>query len=199
MDLKNKIVKKKAKVGVIGLGYVGLRILVDPYYLAWFARAYDFHTNFIELAAETNEAMPFYVVNLILREISKIPKKLEDVKILFLGVAFKKNVDDTRLSPALKIMEILIREGVRNIFYNDPFIPEVSLNGAKFKSIELTDENLRSFDLVVITTDHSAYDFDFIARNSRIIIDIRNATRKVKNSVAKIVKLGGGNYNQKQI
>ncbi|MCS7228524.1 MAG: UDP binding domain-containing protein [Candidatus Kryptonium sp.] len=197
--MKNKIVKKKAKVGVIGLGYVGLRILVDPYYLAWFARAYDFHTNFIELAAETNEAMPFYVVNLILREISKIPKKLEDVKILFLGVAFKKNVDDTRLSPALKIMEILIREGVRNIFYNDPFIPEVSLNGAKFKSIELTDENLRSFDLVVITTDHSAYDFDFIARNSRIIIDTKNATGKVKNSVAKIVKLGGGNYNQKQI
>ncbi|MEN3038820.1 MAG: nucleotide sugar dehydrogenase [Candidatus Kryptonium sp.] len=183
-----------------GPGIGGHCILVDPYYLAWFAKAYDFHTNFIELAAETNEAMPFYVANLILREISKIPKTLEDVRILFLGVAYKKNVNDTRLSPAFKIMEILINEGAKNIFYNDPFVPEVSLNGIKFKSIELTAESLNSFDLVVITTDHSVYDFDFIARNSRIIIDTRNATGKVKNNVAKIIKLGGGgNCNRKQI
>jgi len=178
-----------------GPGIGGHCILVDPYYLSWLARAYDFHTNFIELAAQTNESMPFYVANLILKELSKIPKTLKDAKILFLGVAFKKNVDDTRLSPALKIMEILLNEGAKNLFYNDPFVPEVEVNGFEFKSIELSKETLRDFDIIVITTDHSVYDFEFIVGNSKVIIDTRNATGKVKNCNAKIVKLGAGVKN----
>ena len=175
-----------------GPGIGGHCILVDPYYLSWFARAYDFHTNFIELAAETNESMPFYIVNLILKELSYLPKTLRDANILFLGVAFKKNVDDTRLSPAIKIMELLMKEGAQNIFYNDPYVPKIWVNSIELESIELNDERLREFDIVVITTDHSSYDFEFIAKNSRVIIDTRNATRNIKNCTAKIVKLGAG-------
>ncbi len=181
-----------------GPGIGGHCILVDPYYLSWLARAYDFHTNFIELAAETNESMPFYVVNLILKELSNIPRTLKEAKILFLGVAFKKNVDDTRLSPALKIMEILLNEGAKNLFYNDPFVPEVEVNGLKFKSIELKEKTLRDFDIVVITTDHSVYDFEFIVKNSKVVIDTRNATGKVKNYNTRIVKLGAGVKNSNE-
>ncbi len=181
-----------------GPGIGGHCILVDPYYLAWLARAYDFHTKFIELAAETNEYMPFYVANLILKELSNIPKTLKDVNILFLGVAFKRNVNDTRLSPALKIMEILMNEGAENIYYNDPFVPEIQVNGLELKSIELNDENLNKFDIVIITTDHTSYDFEFIAKNSKIIIDTRNATEHVKNSNARIVKLGARVKNQNE-
>jgi len=184
-----------------GPGIGGHCILVDPYYLAWLARAYDFHTKFIELAAETNESMPFYVANLILKELSNIPKTLKDANILFLGVAFKRNVDDTRLSPALKIMEILINEGARNIYYNDPFVPEIQLNGLKFKSIELTEKTLQNSDIVIITTDHSSYDFEFVVKNSNVIIDTRNATRNIADAKAKIIKLGAGtkNYNENKI
>ncbi len=181
-----------------GPGIGGHCILVDPYYLAWLARAYDFHTKFIELAAETNEYMPFYVANLILKELGNIPKTLKDVNILFLGVAFKRNVNDTRLSPALKIMEILMNEGAENIYYNDPFVPEIQVNGLELKSIELNDENLKKFDIIVITTDHTSYDFEFIAKNSKIIIDTRNATGYIKNSNAKIVKLGARVKNQNE-
>lgn len=173
-----------------GPGIGGHCILVDPYYLAWLARAYDFHTKFIELAAETNEHMPFYVANLILKELSNIPKTLKDANILFLGIAFKRNVNDTRLSPALKIMEILMSEGAENIYYNDPFVSEIQLNGLELKSIELNEKNLKNFDIVIITTDHTTYDFEFIAKNSKVIIDTRNATRNIKNSNAKIIKLG---------
>ncbi len=184
-----------------GPGIGGHCILVDPYYLSWLARAYDFHTKFIELAAETNESMPFYVANLILKELSNIPKTLKDTNILFLGVAFKRNVDDTRLSPALKIMEILINEGAEKIYYNDPFVPKVQLNGQEFRSVELTEKILKNSDIVVITTDHSSYDFEFIAKNSKIIIDTRNATKNVKDPNARIIKLGAltKNYSENKI
>ena len=112
--------------------------------------------------------------------------------ILFLGVAFKRNVNDTRLSPAIKIMELLMREGARNIFYNDPYVPEIWVNSKKFESIELNERKLQKFDIVVITTDHSVYDFEFIVRNSKVIIDTRNATKGIENSTAKIVRLGAG-------
>jgi UDP-N-acetyl-D-glucosamine dehydrogenase len=183
-----------------GPGIGGHCILVDPYYLSWFAKAYDFHTNFIELAAETNESMPFYIVNLILRELSYLPKTLKDANILFLGVAFKRNVNDTRLSPAIKIMELLMREGALNIFYNDPYVPEIWVNSTKLESIELNERELQKFDIVVITTDHSIYDFEFVVRNSKVIIDTRNATKGIENSTAKIVRLGAGvNRNENKI
>jgi len=175
-----------------GPGIGGHCILVDPYYLAWKAREYDFHTNFIELAAETNEDMPFYVLGLIRRALSQVGIPFEKARILILGVAFKRDINDTRNSPALKIMELLMQRGAKNISYNDPYVPEVTVNNRPFKSEELTEECLRDHDVVVITTDHSCYDVDFIVRNAKAVVDTRNATKGIKHGKGRIVKLGSG-------
>jgi len=176
-----------------GPGIGGHCILIDPYYLEWQARAYDFVTHFIRLAAETNENMPFYVKHMILREISQTDKSIHKSKILFLGAAFKKDVDDTRHSPAIKVMELLLKDfdGL-NLKYNDPYVPEIEVNGLKLKSVELTKKLLKESDLVVITTNHSVYDYDFIVQNSEKVIDTRNATKNVKKNREKIVLLGSG-------
>jgi UDP-N-acetyl-D-glucosamine dehydrogenase len=173
-----------------GPGIGGHCILIDPYYLAWVARQYDFQTKFITLAAETNENMPFYVKNMILREISLLPVSLSDAKILILGVAFKRDVDDTRHSPALKVMELLLQENARNISYNDPHVPAVEVNSQRFESVPITKALLLSADCVVITTDHSEYDFSMILRHSKLVVDTRNATRGLKLGTCKIVRLG---------
>ena len=176
-----------------GPGIGGHCILIDPYYLEWQARAYDFVTHFIRLAAETNENMPFYVKHMILREISQSDKSIHKSKILFLGAAFKKDVDDTRHSPAIKVMELLLKDfdGL-NLKYNDPYVSEIEVNGLKLKSVELTKKLLKESDLVVITTNHSVYDYDFIVQNSKKVIDTRNATKNVKKNREKIVLLGSG-------
>lgn len=176
-----------------GPGIGGHCILIDPYYLEWQARAYDFVTHFIRIAAETNENMPFYVKHMILREISQKNKSIHDSKLLFLGAAFKKNVDDTRHSPAIRVMELLLKDfdGLK-LQYNDPYVPEIEVNGIILKSINLSKKNLNDADLVIITTDHSCYNYDFIVKNSRKVIDTRNATRNVKNGRDKIVLLGSG-------
>jgi UDP-N-acetyl-D-glucosamine dehydrogenase len=176
-----------------GPGIGGHCILIDPYYLAWLARQYDFQTNFITLAAETNENMPFYVKNMVQREISMMPVTFHDAKILVLGVAFKRDVDDIRHSPALKVMELLLADGSRNIVYNDPFVPKVKANDHTFESVEVTKELLQSSDCVLITTDHSKYDYDFIVKHAKRVIDTRNATKAVKQGREKIVLLGDGN------
>ena len=152
----------------------------------------NFQTNFINLAAETNENMPFYVKNMVVREISMMPVSFKDAKIIVLGIAFKKDVDDIRHSPALKVMELLHADGARNLMYNDPFVPSVRADGLNFRSHELTKEFLGSADCVVITTDHSSYDYDFIVKHSKCVIDTRNATKKVKEGRDKIVVLGDG-------
>jgi len=175
-----------------GPGIGGHCILVDPYYLAWKAREFDFHTSFIELAAQTNEEMPFYVMGLIRKAISNIGAVFNKANILILGVSFKPNIDDIRNSPALKVMEILLQKGAKNIMYNDPFVPEVNLNGTIFKSVELTEETLKKQDVVVITTDHSAYDAELIVRNSKYVVDTRNLTKSSKNNQQNIIKLGAG-------
>lgn len=174
-----------------GPGIGGHCILIDPYYLSWKAREYDFHTQFIELAAETNENMPFYVLGLVRRALSNVGVPFAKAKVLILGVAFKKNVDDTRESPALKVMEFLIQRGVSNISYNDPHVPTVKVDGLALESVELTPETLASADVVVITTDHSLYDPEFIVHHARAVVDTRNLTKKVKNK-EKITKLGAG-------
>ncbi|MEJ5305558.1 MAG: nucleotide sugar dehydrogenase [Ignavibacteria bacterium] len=176
-----------------GPGIGGHCILIDPYYLEWQARSYDFVTHFIRIAAETNENMPFYVKHMILREISQTDKSIQNSKILFLGAAFKKDVDDTRHSPAIKVMELLLKDfdGL-NLCYNDPYVPEIEVNGLKLKSVNLTKKLLKEMDLVVITTNHSIYDYDFIVQNSKKVIDTRNATKDVKKNREKIVLLGSG-------
>ncbi|MCR4417447.1 MAG: nucleotide sugar dehydrogenase [Ignavibacteria bacterium] len=176
-----------------GPGIGGHCILIDPYYLEWQARSYDFVTHFIRIAAETNENMPFYVKHMILREISQTDKSIQNSKILFLGAAFKKDVDDTRHSPAIKVMELLLKDfdGL-NLCYNDPYVPEIEVNGLKLKSVNLTKKLLKEMDLVVITTNHSIYNYDFIVQNSKKVIDTRNATKNVKKNREKIVLLGSG-------
>jgi UDP-N-acetyl-D-glucosamine dehydrogenase len=175
-----------------GPGIGGHCILIDPYYLSWLARQYDFQTNFITLAAETNENMPFYVKNMVIREVSMMPVTFPEAKILILGVAFKRDVDDIRHSPALKVMELLHSDGARNITYNDPFVPTVHVDGVAFQSVELSKKVLQEADCVLITTDHSSYDYDFVVKNARRVIDARNATKNVKVGRDKIVLLGDG-------
>lgn len=175
-----------------GPGIGGHCILIDPYYLEWLAKAYDFQTNFISLAAEVNESMPFYVRNMIQRELSFKPISFKKANILILGVAFKRDVDDTRHSPALKVMELLLQDGAENISYNDPHVPAAVVDGKTFSSVKLTPRVLKSADCVLITTDHSSYDYELIVKHSKCVIDARNATRNVKNGREKIVLLGDG-------
>ncbi len=175
-----------------GPGIGGHCILVDPYYLAWQARQFDFQTNFITLAAETNESMPFYVKNMILREISLQPKSFRKARILFLGVAFKRDVDDIRHSPALKIMELLEQDGAKNLRYHDSYVPVVRVNSRSYTSVKLTKKEISDADCVVITTDHSSFDYSMIVRNAKCVVDTRNATKKVSHGREKIVVLGDG-------
>jgi UDP-N-acetyl-D-glucosamine dehydrogenase len=176
-----------------GPGIGGHCILVDPYYLSWKAKEFDFHSDFIELAARTNENMPYYVLDIIIRSISANGVPLKTAKYLFVGAAFKKNVDDTRNSPAVKVMELLIQRGAQNVAYNDPHVPELKINGQMFKSQELTDENIRDKDCVIITTDHSSYDLHNIVKHAKLVVDTRNATKDVATGREKIVRLGSGN------
>lgn len=173
-----------------GPGIGGHCILVDPYYLSWKAKEYDFHSDFIELAARTNENMPYYVLDLIIRSLSLNGIQIKTGHLLFLGVAFKKNVDDIRNSPALKIMELLLQRGSKNLTFNDPHVNEVRLNGTLMTSQELTDELISQVDCVIITTDHSKYDFENIVKHANLIIDTRNATKSVQNAGGKIIRLG---------
>lgn len=175
-----------------GPGIGGHCILVDPYYLAWKARAYDFHTRFIELAAESNEEMPFYVIGNIRRALGNVDSSLRKGKVLILGVAFKKNVDDTRNSPAIKIMELLLQRGVKALSYSDPFVPQIKVAGTVYESQPLTKELLQAQDVVVITADHDAFDAEFIVKYSKAVVDTRNLTKHIKNDLHKIVKLGSG-------
>ena len=175
-----------------GPGIGGHCILIDPYYLSWLAREHDFQTNFITLAAETNENMPFYVKNMVQREISMMPVAFPDAKFLILGVAFKRDVDDIRHSPALKVMELLLKDGAHNIVYNDPFVPTVKIDGRSYESVELTKELVKSVDCVLITTDHSQYDYEMVVKNAKRVIDTRNATKNVKEGREKVVLLGDG-------
>lgn len=176
-----------------GPGIGGHCILIDPYYLAWMAKEYDFVTKFIQLAAEINEDMPYYVKNMVIREIAKMGVPMAKTKVLFLGMAFKKDVSDLRHSPALKVAELLLKEGVKQVDYYDPYIPQISINGKViFSQKELTANTLKSFDIVVITTDHSIFDYKLIAENSRIVIDTRNALKNIIDRRENIILLGEG-------
>ncbi len=175
-----------------GPGIGGHCILIDPYYLSWLAREHDFVTNFITLAAEVNESMPFYVQRMVLRQIAHLPVALKDAKILILGVAFKKDVDDLRHSPALRVMELLTQDGASNITYVDPYVPSLEIYGRQMQAVPYSDQVVADADIVVITTDHTAFDYDAIVRSAKVIIDTRNATKKVTEGREKICLLGDG-------
>jgi UDP-N-acetyl-D-glucosamine dehydrogenase len=177
-----------------GPGIGGHCILIDPFYLSWLARAHDFETNFITLAAETNESMPFYVRDMVIHEVAHMPKSITEVKALVLGVAFKRDVDDTRHSPAIKVVELLLKDGLTHVSYNDPFVSSLEIGGKKLSSVALTQKQLESSDIVIITTDHTQYDYEFILQHAPLVIDTRNAAKRVTDETlrAKIVLLGSG-------
>ncbi len=175
-----------------GPGIGGHCILIDPYYLSWKARGYDFHTNFIELAAEINEDMPFYVYSMIVEALACRGIPLKKARVLVLGAAFKKDVDDIRHSPSLKVMEIMMHRGVDNILYNDPHVPEVHLFGRTYRSSPLTPELLKEVDCVFVGTDHSLYDMAMIVEHAPLIVDARNATKHLTTGTDKVVLLGSG-------
>nr|BAL55102.1 nucleotide sugar dehydrogenase [uncultured Bacteroidetes bacterium] len=180
-----------------GPGIGGHCILIDPYYLSWMAREYDFTTSFIELAAEVNEFMPYYVRNLIIEQIARQPIEIKRARVLLLGMAFKRDVDDLRHSPALKVAELLRDDGVGRVDYYDPYIPSVVLfEGSKraesLQSLPALRPNvLRRYHVVCVTTDHSAVDYAMVARSSRVVVDTRNALRDVSDR-RNIVLLGSG-------
>lgn len=159
-----------------GPGIGGHCIPLDPYYLANKAREYDFHTRFIELAAEINEQAPYYVVSRIMEVVDNSGKSLKGARVLVLGAAYKRDVGDLRESPSLKVIEILREKGA-DVTYNDPFITQLELGKDRLVSAELTDDNLAAADCVVIATDHSCYDLEKIVALSRLVFDCRGATR----------------------
>lgn len=170
--------------GLVG----GHCIPVDPYYLAWKAREYDFHMDFVELAARVNEEMPFYVVNRLAMALHGSHTQAGHERVLVLGVAFKRDVDDARYSPALKVIEMLQRRQI-GVVYHDPYVPEIQVNGKRLMSQPLTMELVWDVDCVLILADHSCFDYAAIVEHARMVFDTRNATRQVAAGREKIIRL----------
>jgi len=170
-----------------GPGLGGHCIPLDPYYLSNKAREYDFHTRFIEVAAEVNEQMPYHVVSRIMEVFNSHGKSLCGAKVLVLGVAYKKDVEDIRESPSLKIIQLLGERGA-SMRYNDPYIPTVQHDHDVLISTELTDKCLSSLDCVVIATAHSCYDIEKIVASSKLVFDTRGVTKGLNGD--NIVRLG---------
>lgn len=164
-----------------GPGLGGHCIPIDPFYLTWKARKYDYHTRLIELAGEIKNSMPDFVVDKLMKLLNREKKALNGSKILALGIAYKKDIDDFRESPALKIIGKLAREGAE-IVYNDPLIPEVVTQGKQYSSEPLSAQLLQEVDAVLITTDHSQYDYQMIVDKANLIFDTRNATKGINSN-----------------
>ena len=174
-----------------GPGLGGHCIPIDPFYLSWVARMHEMPTRFIELAGEINASMPEYVVNRVIHALNEVGKAVRSSRIAILGVAYKKDVDDPRESPSFKLMELLQERGAI-LSYNDPHIPALPsmrhFDVPRLASEELTPEFLAAMDCVLIATDHSAYDYEFIVKYSPLIVDTRNATNGITFGREKIYK-----------
>jgi UDP-N-acetyl-D-glucosamine dehydrogenase len=170
-----------------GPGLGGHCIPIDPFYLTWKAREYDFSTRFIELAGEINTNMPYFVVGKVMDALNDRGKSLKGSRILILGIAYKKDVDDLRESPSLELIRILKKKGAK-VDYNDPFIPVAVSHrkGLKMRSVKLTENNIKKYDCLLIATAHSQYDYRWIVKKSRLVVDTRNATAGITDK--KIVK-----------
>jgi len=171
-----------------GPGVGGHCIPLDPYYLSNKAREFDFHTRFIELAAEINEHMPHYVVFRIMEALNAVGKSLNRAKVFILGVTYKKDVEDTRESPCLKLIQLLREKGA-NVSYHDPYVPKLQFPQNSLASTELNKKSLSSADCVVIATDHSCYNIGEVIAQAKLIFDTRGATKALKGN--NIVRLGG--------
>lgn len=165
-----------------GPGLGGHCIPIDPFYLSWKAKQFDFHTRFIELAGEVNNAMPYFVVENVIEALSQRRKALCGSRILLLGMAYKRDIDDLRESPSLTIIELLQKRGAV-VEYNDPFFATVG-QGRKY-ALDMAStplEKIAEFDCVVISTDHSQYDYESIVKQAKLVVDTRNATRGIESA-----------------
>ena len=179
-----------------GPGVGGHCIPVDPYYLSWKAREFDFYTKFIELAAEVNSEMPYFTVEKITQALNQSGKTLSHAQILILGVAFKRDIDDARNSPAERVVELLLKAGAQ-VTFHDPYVKQFRVGGNVFLQeavnipwLPLNDENLAAVDCVIIITDHSNIDYPWVAQHSRLLFDSRNVTTLISKDQPHIVRLG---------
>jgi UDP-N-acetyl-D-glucosamine dehydrogenase len=179
-----------------GPGVGGHCIPVDPYYLSWKAREYDFYTKFIELAAEVNQDMPYHAVDKVGEALSDRGKALRGARVLVLGVAFKRDVDDARNSPAERIIELLLDRGAE-VQYNDPYVPRYRVGSDVFwreervlESVPLTAETLAASDVVLIIAGHTAYDYGWVVDQAPLVVDTVNATRAITDIGDKVVRIG---------
>lgn len=173
-----------------GPGLGGHCIPIDPFYLSWKAREYEQVARFIELAGEINTRMPEYVVEKLVAAVNEVGKSIKGAKVLVLGLAYKKDVDDLRESPSVTLIEMLKKRGAK-VDYNDPYIPRTPKqreHDLRMTSKKLTDKMLAGYDCVLISTDHSCYDYDWIVKHANLVVDTRNACGKVKAGRSKIVK-----------
>jgi UDP-N-acetyl-D-glucosamine dehydrogenase len=171
-----------------GPGYGGHCIPVDPFYLTWKAKEVDFPTRFIELAGEINTFMPYFVVDRTIEELNERGRVIKGARVLILGIAYKKDVDDQRESPSLKIITLLKQRGAK-VDYNDPHVPRSAGHRdypeLNMKSVKLDETTLKKYDAVIITTGHTAYDYDWIVKHSHLVIDTRNAIKRKRKHVIK--------------
>jgi len=173
-----------------GPGLGGHCIPIDPFYLTWKARQYGMPTRFIELAGEINTSMPHYVVARTIEALNERRKSLKGSKVLVLGLAYKKDIDDLRESPSIELIELLREKGAK-VDYNDPYIPRTHKqrqHDLRMVSKKLSAKMLAGYDAVLISTDHSNYDYRWIVRNAKLVVDARNATAGVRGARSKVVK-----------
>ena len=170
-----------------GPGLGGHCIPIDPFYLTWKARQYGLHTRFIELAGEINSAMPHWVIGKVVDALNERRKPLNGSRVLVLGIAYKKNVDDMRESPAVELMSLLAARGAR-VEYSDPHVPvfpRMRKYRFELESVPLSSETLPQYDAVLIATNHDAFDYDMIREHARLVVDTRGVYRE---SAANIVR-----------
>jgi len=173
-----------------GPGLGGHCIPIDPFYLSWKARQYEMPTRFIELAGEVNVGMPRFVVGKLMDSLNDRAKALKGSKVLVLGLAYKKDIDDVRESPSLELIKLLKEKGAK-VDYNDPHVPrthKMREYDLKMTSKKLSAKMLAGYDAVLISTDHASYDYQFIVDNAQLVLDTRNATNGVKRGAKKIIK-----------
>jgi UDP-N-acetyl-D-glucosamine dehydrogenase len=160
-------------------------IPIDPFYLTWKAREFDYHTKLIETAGEINTAMPEYTVSRMAQILNDRGQALKGAKVFLLGVAYKQDIDDLRESPVLKVIEHLEANGA-SVSYNDKFILSFEHNQNKYKSIDITPENLAMADIVAITTAHSYYDKELIIKSAKVVFDTKNVLKVKADNVIKL-------------
>jgi UDP-N-acetyl-D-glucosamine dehydrogenase len=171
-----------------GPGLGGHCIPIDPLYLSWKLKTLNYTARFIELASEVNSQMPLYVVGKVVDALNSVRKSVNGSKVLILGAAYKRDINDIRESPALDVIKLLQERGAE-VSYHDPYIPDLHHEGIELRSVDLTADALHGSDCVVIVTDHSVFDYDWVASEALIIVDSRNALKKVEHPHASVVKL----------